>query len=258
MVTLALTVLVLLGFDDATWAKRTNLAIWGLFVIDYAIRLTLSSDRRRFVRSAWLDLIAILPLDFLRAARALRVARLARLVRSVSVLWRITARVRGVLQTNGLATVLAFSCLLIGVGGLTIWAVEPDMGSLTDGLWWSVVTTTTVGYGDLSPTTSIGRVVAVVLMVVGIGTIGMITGSIATFFIKDSEFEVPEHVQILRDELARWPALTAAERRRLALLLKDLAEDGEPNSVGTRAELPGGVQGAEPRLSSGGQSGGPT
>jgi len=95
---------------------------------------------------------------------------------------------------------------------------------LGDGIWWSVVTSTTVGYGDLSPVTPIGRGLAVVLMIVGIGTIGMITGSIATYFIEDGGNDLPSHVTFVRQELARWHELSHAERRRVAVLIDGLSE----------------------------------
>ena len=53
----------------------------------------------------------------------------------------------------------------------------------SDSLWWAFVTATTVGYGDISPKTHIGRFVAIFLMLIGIGTFGMITGTIATYFL---------------------------------------------------------------------------
>lgn len=62
--------------------------------------------------------------------------------------------------------------------------------SFQDALWWSFVTTTTVGYGDLSPVTGLGRIVAAVLMLVGIGLIDSLTSSITTFFITPAEKEV--------------------------------------------------------------------
>jgi len=96
---------------------------------------------------------------------------------------------------------------------------------LGDGIWWSVVTSTTVGYGDLSPVTPIGRGLAVVLMIVGIGTIGMITGSIATYFIEDGDDDLPSHVTFVRQELARWHDLSQAERRRVAVLIDGLAAE---------------------------------
>lgn len=96
-----------------------------------------------------------------------------------------------------------------------------------------MVTTTTVGYGDVSPSTGLGRLVAAVLMVVGIGTIGMITGSIATYFIGDHRHDLHPHIAFVREELARWHELSRAERRRLANVLPDLADDPDDHRSST-------------------------
>lgn len=228
MVALAIVVVATLPLGPDGWVREVNLAVWGVFVLDYLLRLALSDDRRRFVRHRWLDLVAILPVDLFRAARVLRLARLVRLIRAGAVLWRISADVRGVLRTNGLGPVLVVSSGVVVAGAVGIWLAEPGIEHLTDALWWSVVTTTTVGYGDLSPATATGRVVAVALMLVGIGTIGMITGSIATYFLGPDRTSLPTQVAFVRGELARWPDLTPGERRRLAMLLTDLAADPDP------------------------------
>jgi voltage-gated potassium channel len=103
--------------------------------------------------------------------------------------------------------------------------VEPTIGSFPDAAWWSVVTTTTVGYGDLSPENPLARVVAVVLMLVGIGTIGMLTGSIATYFIGDAGTEkVDPDIDHIRERLAAWHELSTEERRRLAAMLGAVAD----------------------------------
>ncbi len=60
---------------------------------------------------------------------------------------------------------------------------EDTMVNFGDALWWSMVTTTTVGYGDLSPESTGGRILAGILMIVGIGFLGMVTGSVATYFV---------------------------------------------------------------------------
>ncbi len=172
------------------------------------------------MRRQWADLVSILPADLFRVARAFR---LFRLLRAGRVLWRSSATLRGVLDTKGLSTVLAVSGGVVLAGGFGIWIVEPAMGTLGDGIWWSIVTATTVGYGDLSPMTTTGRVLAVVLMIVGIGTIGMITGSIATYFIEDEGRDLPRQVNCVREELGRWHNLSQAERRRVAVLLDGLA-----------------------------------
>jgi voltage-gated potassium channel len=86
--------------------------------------------------------------------------------------------------------------------------------------------TASVGYGDISPVTPQGRAVATVLMLVGIGTLGMITGSIATYFLGDQRRQrVNPQVEWLRDQLGGWDELGADERRRLAAMLTGLALD---------------------------------
>jgi voltage-gated potassium channel len=187
MVTLAVLVVVLLPFENEGWILAVNLAVWGLFVADYVTRLALSTDRRAFFRRNIVDLLAIMPADFFRALRVLRLARLLRVVRAGSVLARVLREVRGVATTNGLSWVLIVSVCTVASGALIVWAVEPAIDSFADATRWSVVTATTVGYGDLAPENPLARVVAVVLMLVGIGTIGMLTGSIATYFIGDED-----------------------------------------------------------------------
>jgi voltage-gated potassium channel len=232
MAALALVVVWLLTVPDQGAARVVNLGIWVVFVIDYMVRLVLADDRRRFVRSNIPDLIAILPLDFLRVARLARLARLTRLLRAGTVLWRITKDVRGVLGTNGLGYVLLATVGLVIGGGFAAWAVEEQLETFGDGLWWALVTATTVGYGDISPASPQGRAVAAVLMLVGIGTLGMITGSIATYFLGHHQVQ-PANPQVewLREQLVGWDDLEASERRRLAAMLTGLAYVGHRNGM---------------------------
>lgn len=244
MVVLALVVVWLLTVPDEAWARAANLTIWAVFVTDYGVRLAVADDRRRFVRSNIPDLIAILPLDFLRVARIARLARLTRLLRAGTVLWRVTKDIRGVLGTNGLGHVVLATAALVVAGGLAATAVEEQLGSFGDGLWWALVTATTVGYGDISPVTGPGRAVATVLMLVGIGTLGMITGSIATYFLGHRR-QQPTNPQVewLRDQLAGWDELGPDERRRLAAMLTGLAfYEGGGRTPLRRDERPGAVQ----------------
>lgn len=116
MAVLALAAVWLLTVPDEGWARVANLGIWAIFVVDYAVRLAIADDRRRFVRSNIPDLIAILPLDFLRVARLARLARLTRLLRAGTVLWRLTTDMRGVLGTNGLGYVVLITGAVIVAG----------------------------------------------------------------------------------------------------------------------------------------------
>jgi len=238
MIVLALVVVALLPMRDEGPVRAVNLAVWGVFVVDYVTRLALSTDRRGFVRRNVVDLIAILPADFFRATRVLRVARLFRVIRAGSILWRVTRDVRGVLRTNALKWVLAVAAAVILGAALAVWAIEPGIETFPDALWWSTVTATTVGYGDLSPEHGLARAVAVILMFVGIGTIGMLTGSIATYFLGDQAAGSNPDVEHVRARLADWDELNQDERDRLVAILEALVRADRPCCVGGHAPGP--------------------
>lgn len=153
--------------------------IWALLGVDYLVRLYLAADRRRFVRTNAFDLLVLI-LPVLRPLRVLR------LVNAVLVLNRRTERwARGRL----VAYVAVTTVLFVVVGGLAVLdaehgAAEANIRSYPQALWWAVVTITTVGYGDHYPTTATGRLVALTLMLGGIGLIGFVTGSLATWIVE--------------------------------------------------------------------------
>ncbi|WP_253923527.1 ion channel [Halobacillus sp. A5] len=91
-------------------------------------------------------------------------------------------------------------------------------------MWWSIVTTTTVGYGDISPSTTIGRLIAVILMLIGIGLIGMLTGSITTFFVKEQTSRHPT-IPFIKGQLNRYEDLTIDEMKQLTVLMEEMKEE---------------------------------
>ncbi|MEV8591648.1 potassium channel family protein [Streptomyces sp. NPDC052012] len=184
--------------------------VWGAFALDYLVRLGLSEHRLSFVRTHWLDLLAVL-LPLIQPLRLLRV---------VSTLLLVGQRARLASQIR-LTTYVAGSVVgLLMFGSLAVLSVERDspdgnIRNLGDAVWWSFTTMTTVGYGDHAPTTGLGRVLAVGLMLSGIALLGVVTANIAAWFIarfeKDDAEErrqteaiasLVEEVRLLRAEVA--------------------------------------------------------
>ncbi len=168
--------------------------IWAAFAAEYITRLTLSSQRWRFIRRNWADLLIVVvpflrPLRILRSARALRLLRLTRLVALLSVATRQAHRI---LVKHRLHLVILVTVVVVLAGAAVGFAVEEGHGgtmdSFGDSLWWSVSTVTTVGYGDVFPVTPAGRGIAVLLMLTGVAFFSVLAGNIAAFFLE----RVPE------------------------------------------------------------------
>ena len=95
----------------------------------------------------------------------------------------------GLLETlfnsRRLRTILAALIFFIFIFGYLFYVSEPDVRNLGDGIWWALVTITTVGYGDITPVTTLGRVVASSLMLLGLGLIATITAIVSAKFIQN-------------------------------------------------------------------------
>ncbi|MGP4088330.1 potassium channel family protein [Streptomyces sp. KR55] len=193
--------------------------VWGAFAADYVVRLVLARDRRAFVRRHWLDLCAVI-LPLLRPLRLLRL---------VSTLLLVGRRARMATQIR-LTTYVAGTVIgLLMFGSLAVLSVERDapggnIRTLGDAVWWSFTTMTTVGYGDHAPTTGVGRLLAVGLMLSGIALLGVVTANIAAWFISRFERDdaeerrqteaiaaLTEEVRALRAEVAALSATAVSE-----------------------------------------------
>ena len=88
-------------------------------------------------------------------------------------------------NSRRLRTILAALIFFIFLFGYFFYISEPDVKDFGDGIWWALVTITTVGYGDITPVTTLGRVVASSLMLLGLGLIATITAIVSAKFIQN-------------------------------------------------------------------------
>jgi voltage-gated potassium channel len=119
-----------------------------------------------------------------------------------------------------------------------------NIHSYGDALWWAVVTVTTVGYGDRFPVTDLGRAVAVVLMLVGIGLIGVLTATVASFFVQEHTDANKDQLQAAHEDLgARLSTMDDRLARIEALLGAGTAPGGPAPSSPTDGPGKGTIAG---------------
>jgi voltage-gated potassium channel len=194
-----LVVPVLVVEDSATdpqirrWANIANWTIWSAFCADFILRWRLDG-RLNFLRLAWFDLALIVATppflvpDAVQGARSLRALSVLRLFRAgaLASMGLRAARKSFAGRKFHLVALFAAATVLLGATGVFLLerGTNKSIASFGDALWWSIVTATTVGYGDVSPSTTEGRVIAVFLMLVGIGVIGVFTATVASYFLE--------------------------------------------------------------------------
>ncbi len=167
-----------LGRDARGMLDIVSWTVWTAFAIDYAVRVILATDRRAYVVRHWYD-VPLIVLPMLRPLRVLRVLSFVRMVnRSATggLVERVAVYVAG---TAAMAVMLGALAVLDAERG----AADANISTFGDALWWACETVTTVGYGDRFPVTTEGRMIAAVLMVVGIGMVGAVTASVAAWMV---------------------------------------------------------------------------
>lgn len=126
---------------------------------------------------------------------------------------------------KGLASSVVLALTILGLGGVGFWWIDPEVGSLSQGLWLAFTTAATVGYGDVVPSTPASRVFAVLVVLVGLAVLSLVTASVAAMFVETEEREIERellrqlsglHREIaqLRQEVQELKGRPADERSR--------------------------------------------
>ncbi len=220
-----------------------------VFLVDFTWRITHAPSKRRYFidERGWLDLLGSIPSfgitnygALLRLARLSRLARISRLVRGDGQKALVSDIVHNRSQYAAFVTVLLALIVLVMSSILEIMfeshARGANITSGMDALWWSVVTITTVGYGDFYPVTTGGRIVAFFVMVAGVGIIGSLASILASVLVGGSDDGAEAAEPAAPSPAPGAVAADDAVLRELAEIRRELAAlrtaGGAPGSTG--------------------------
>ena len=247
----ALMVLPLLIFEQQLpdssyvylWAA--DWVLWSVIAGEFLFILRITPNRRALTARSWVD-VAVLVLTFpalpniltglglVSRETSIEVLDLLLLLRLALVIVRVRLGPRRLFGAFGLGYGMALLFFLVLTGG-SLLSLEEDY-SLSEGIWWAVVTVSTVGYGDVVPDTALGRILATVLILLGISFIALLTGAIAARVTSpESRKETEEVLDELGEQKART-LLLQDELSQLAERVKEGSVSGELRGLNDRLD----------------------
>ncbi len=183
------------------WA---DLVICAVFLFDFFKGLNKADDKWLFVRYHWIDFISSIPMvGVLRVGRLVKVFRILRVVRSAKIVFQFFSAKD---SFNSLRNLIILSIVIIFLFTLSIYhsehLINPQISTIGDALWWTTITTISVGFlQDISPASVEGKFISVVLLLLGMVIFSTLIGAITDFFIEDED--INENVRGLSNQLER-------------------------------------------------------
>jgi len=171
--------------------------ICAVFFFEFWYRLFTAENKWQYFKWGWIDLLSSIPMvDAFRTARLMRIVRVIRIIKAYRSVQQLLAylfqnRVKGTFASAVLTAVLMLIFSAIAILKVET-SPESNIKTAEDAIWWAFVTITTVGYGDKYPVTTEGRIVAAVLMTVGVGLFGTFTAYISSWFVQGNHIQSQE------------------------------------------------------------------
>jgi voltage-gated potassium channel len=199
--------------------RLLEIVIFLAFTGEFLWMMRVTSRRSDYALRNWLDLLIIVSSALNLAgweSEWVAMARLLRLALVGLLLTRILGSLRNMFSPSGIPFIMGLAVVMLGLAGAGFYWVEPTVHSFADGVWLAFVTGSTVGYGDVVPTTTASRLFAGLMVLLGFTLFSLVTASIAAFFVGEDEKllqrEMHQDIRKLHDEIAQ---LIGEEERTL-------------------------------------------
>lgn len=224
----------------STIAVSTLFILWVIVLVEYLVRLVVTPDTRGYLKRRWVEPATVVVPAF-QGWHIIGIERMSLLLREGEL------RAEYILRHHSLFRVLiaVVATLFLGAWLVLLFEERAKTGNIhdyPDALWWAIVTVTTVGYGDRYPTTEGARIVAVVLMLVGIGLIGTLTATVASVFIKEHTDSAKEEYKKGHADLGQQLSVIANRladvERRLGATTAEVADiDAEASATDATSSM---------------------
>ena len=188
--------------ESSHYAHIIDWLIWLFFLMELAVMCLLVDSPVRYLRGNWMNsVIVITGVPLLWQGVPLSGAlRGLRLLLFIGLLPRLSRTTQTVLSRNKLGYTVLVVALFVVIAGLLISVVDPAIETPADGIWWALVTITTVGYGDVVPVSPAGRLFAGGLVIMGVILIAILTANVAAFLIDSG---IDEEQKPLLDKITK-------------------------------------------------------
>lgn len=211
--------------DD--WMLLASWLIWIVLIVEMVIMLIMVHNPWHYLKTNWLNIpIVILTFPLILSsipyAIILRVVQFMVFARYLTEMHRGLQRLFRVSQLG--AIVLAFVVIVI-LSGIVIHSIDPTVKSLEEGLWYSLATMATVGYGDVVPSTTEGRIFGALIIIMGTVFFSLLTAQLAAYMVGEDEMARDrELLQTLKENQKTLLSMQERDDAQIERLLLDISQ----------------------------------
>jgi voltage-gated potassium channel len=177
------------GTVELVTARWFDWVIWLIFLFETTLLTSLVRNKKHYLVKNWMNLIIILagvPFEWAYTP-LIGALRNLRLVLMIFILFRMSHRIRNYLSRGHLGIMMLITGIVVVLAGIIMSRLDPSIGSIWDGMWYSWVTISHTGYGDIVPKTAAARFFGSIIIFLGIVLVTVFTASLSAFLIGDNK-----------------------------------------------------------------------
>ena len=220
-------------------ARIFDWVIWLVFVFETSLMTYLVHDKRRYLSNNWMNLIIIVagvPAEWAYTP-LVGALRNVRLLLMLFLLVRVSRRLREYLAGGRVGSMLTIIGVVVVLSGIIVSRIDPSIGNIWDGMWWSWVTLSHTGYGDIVPHSGAGRFFGALIILLGVVLISLFTANLSAYLIGSEVGKVEKEVgRVEKSEHATDLLLqeVLARLERVENLLQRPPADSQPQDTESR------------------------